>query len=258
MADVKRAEEGGAAPDDHTLGGPEGNERLTGSAGGLLAVLFAVEGLTVLSLQSLLPVHLFVGVLLIPPVLLKIASTGYRFTRYYTGAVAYVKKGPPPVFLRALGPVIVISSVAVLATGVALLATGPGDGPFRGIHKLSFIVLCAAMGVHVLAHARNVPALLAADWRRRTRLSGTAARRGLLATTLAVGLVLGGAAIASDGAWVHRQHHHLRDETRPLDGRLHHSGLHASGIHRRVGAGPTERATRSRRARGSAGAGAMQ
>jgi hypothetical protein len=204
----KAGDEGRAGTADGRLGGPDGNERLTGSTGGLLVVLLAVEGLTVLSLQSLLPLHVFVGVLLIPPVVLKIASTGYRFTRYYTGAAAYVSKGPPVLVLRALGPVIVVSSAVLLATGVALLVIGPGDGPVRGIHKLSFIVLFAAMGVHVLAHARKVPALLAADWRRRTRLAGATGRRGLLVATLVVGLAFGCVAIAYDGAWVHRQHHH--------------------------------------------------
>lgn len=209
MARVNKAgHEGRAGTAGGRLGGPDGNERLTGSTGGLLVVLLVVEGLTVLSLQSLLPLHVFVGVLLIPPVALKIASTGYRFYRYYAGAAAYVRKGPPALLLRALGPVIVVSSAVLLATGVALLVMGPGGGAVRGIHKLSFVVLFAAMGVHVLAHARKVPALLAADWRGRTRLAGASGRRGLLVATLAVGLAFGGVAIAADGAWVHRQHHH--------------------------------------------------
>lgn len=194
------------------LGGPDGNERLTGSTGALLLVLLAVEGLTVLSLRSLLSVHVFVGVLLIPPAVLKIVTTAYRFARYYTGAVAYVKKGPPALLLRALGPVIVVSSAALLTSGVALLVIGPGDGPLRGIHKLSFIALFAGMGVHVLAHVRKVPALLAADWRRRTRLAGSTGRRWLLVATLAVGVAFGGVAIAYDGSWVHRGHHHRLGE----------------------------------------------
>jgi hypothetical protein len=197
---------------DGRLGGSDGNERLTASTGALLLILLAVEGLTVISLHSLLPLHVFVGALLIPPVVLKVASTGYRFARFYTGAAAYVEKGPPVLILRALGPVIVVSSVAVLASGVALLAMGPGDGPVRGIHKLSFIVLFAAMGIHVLAHARKLPALLAGDWRRRTRLAGATGRRVLLLATLAVGLAFAGVAIAYDGAWVHRQHDHRLGE----------------------------------------------
>lgn len=194
-------------PSDGRHGGTDGNERLTGSAGAILIALLAIEGLTVLSLRSLLSLHVFVGVLLIPPVALKIGATGYRFLRYYAGDRAYVAKGPPALLLRALGPVIVVASVVLLATGVALLAIGPGDSPVRGIHKLSFIVLFAAMAVHVLAHIRKVPGLTSADWRARTRLPGAPARRGLLVVTLVAGLAFGAVAIAYDGSWVHRAHH---------------------------------------------------
>jgi hypothetical protein len=181
---------------------------MTGSTGALLVVLLAVEGLTVLSLGSVLPLHIFIGVLLIPPVLLKLASTGFRFVRYYARDARYLRRGPPPVLLRALGPVIVLASSVLLATGVALLVMGPGGGQVRGLHQLSFIVLFAAMAVHVLAHGRKVPALAAADWRRRTRLAGASARRGLLLVTLVVGLAFGAVAITYDGAWVHRDYQH--------------------------------------------------
>jgi hypothetical protein len=201
-----------ADADEGRHGGPTGNERLTASTGALLLVLLAVEGLTVLSLRSLLSLHIFIGVLLIPPVLLKIASTGFRFVRYYMGDGPYVRKGPPALLLRALGPVIVLSSVVLFATGVALLVTGPGGGAIRGIHKLSFIVLFAALGVHVLAYVRKLPALVTADWRRRTRLAGASARRGLLLVTLVAGLAFGGAAVAFDGPWVHRDRHHQLDD----------------------------------------------
>jgi hypothetical protein len=199
-----------AAPtsSDGRLGGTDGNERLTGSTGAALLLLLGIEGLTVISLGSLLSEHIFIGVLLIPPILLKIASTGYRFTRYYRGDREYVSKGPPPLLLRTLGPVIVISAIVLFVTGVALLVMGPGGGGLRGIHKLSFIVLFAALAVHVLLHLRKLPFLTAADWRRRTWLPGSGVRRGLLVLTLAAGLGLGAVAIANDGSWVHRHHDH--------------------------------------------------
>jgi hypothetical protein len=193
------------------LGGTDGNERLTGSNASVLLILLAVEGLTVISLNSFLALHIFLGVVLIPPVLLKVASTGYRFVRYYRADAPYVRKGPPPPLLRALGPVIVLSSVVLFGTGVALLVMGPGGGGIRGIHKLSFIVLFAAMAVHVLAHLRKVPALAIADWRSRTRLPGGTIRRALLVVTLAAGLGFGAVAIVYDGAWVHRHHHRSDD-----------------------------------------------
>ena len=77
--------------------------------------------------------HVFIGMLIIPPVLLKIGSTGWRFVRYYRGSPAYRHKGPPPVALRLLGPVVVILTVVLLASGVGLLV-----GPDSLRHTLLF------------------------------------------------------------------------------------------------------------------------
>ena len=65
------------------LGGSAGNEQLTLAVAALLIVLLAVEGATILQIRSLLTVHAFVGMLLIPVVGLKVASTGWRILRYY-------------------------------------------------------------------------------------------------------------------------------------------------------------------------------
>jgi hypothetical protein len=74
--------------------GPEGNERLTSSTGLVLLVLLGVETLTTVVLSTYLNVHLFLGLLLVPPVTLKLASTGWRFARYYTRNEQYVLAGP--------------------------------------------------------------------------------------------------------------------------------------------------------------------
>ena len=77
------------------LGGTEGNEILTSATAAVLTVLLLAEGITILRMGGLVSVHMFIGLVLIPPVLLKLGSTGYRFVRYYTGARAYREKGPP-------------------------------------------------------------------------------------------------------------------------------------------------------------------
>jgi hypothetical protein len=191
-----------AAADDGA--GVAGNRRLTSSTAVLLLVLLAIEGVTLLSLGSMLSLHIFVGVVLVPPVLLKLASIGYRLVRYYRGSAPYVRSGPPALVLRLLGPLVVLSTGSLLATGVALLAIGPGGGMVKGLHQLSFIVFSGAMGLHVLAHARSVPAQAAADWRRGARLSGAGSRRFVLIASLSAGVAIGAVAIAYDGAWVHR------------------------------------------------------
>jgi hypothetical protein len=110
-----------------TGGGTSGNERLTAATGVLLLVLLAVIGVTIIRLGALLWVHLFVGMLLLPPVLLKMGSTGYRFARYYTANPAYREKGPPATPMRLLAPFVVISTVVVMGSGVALLFAGPSS-----------------------------------------------------------------------------------------------------------------------------------
>src|SRR5947209_19688083 len=101
-------------------GGVAGNARLTGAVAVALLVLLAAEGVTIPFIGQLLGPHMFIGLLLIPPVALKLASTGYRFARYYTGNETYVRKGPPPVLLRMLAPGVVLTTLAVFGTGVAL------------------------------------------------------------------------------------------------------------------------------------------
>ena len=95
-----------------------------------LLVLLAAEGVTIPFIGGLLGPHMFIGLLLIPPVALKMASTGYRFARYYTHDEPYVRKGPPPAFLRLLAPGVVLTTLAVFGTGVALLFTGPPSRPW--------------------------------------------------------------------------------------------------------------------------------
>ena len=103
-------------------GGVDGNERLTAASGAVLLALLAAEGVTILFIRPLFPEHVFVGLLLIPPVALKLASTGWRFLRYYRGHRAYRLRGAPLLPLRLLAPLVVASTVAVFATGVALLS----------------------------------------------------------------------------------------------------------------------------------------
>jgi hypothetical protein len=185
-------------------GGADGNERLTAGAAVVLFVLLAVEGVTIVFLRPLFSVHVFVGMLLIPPVALKLGSTGWRFFRYYTGRQEYVRKGPPLLPLRLLAPVVVLSTLAVFATGVALLVVGPGGGIVLGLHKASFVVWLVATGIHVLAYLVRVPKLAAADWRpHRPQLGGTSARRGLLAGSIVAGAILAIATIQYAQPWLH-------------------------------------------------------
>ena len=69
---------------------PVGNERLTAGVAIVLLVLTVVElGTILFGVHRFMSLHVFVGFVLIPPVLLKLGSTGWRFARYYTGTRAH-------------------------------------------------------------------------------------------------------------------------------------------------------------------------
>ena len=78
----------------------------------------------VLHVRGVLSAHVFIGMLLVPPVLVKLASTGYRIVGYYGGDPRFVARGAPPMLLRMLGPVVALTTVALIATGVLDLVLG--------------------------------------------------------------------------------------------------------------------------------------
>jgi len=182
----------------------EANARLTGSIAALLLLLLAAEGVTILRVRELISPHVFIGMLLIPPVIVKIASTTYRFARYYVGTPAYRRKGPPPPLLRLLGPFVVVLTVVVLASGVALLLVSAAQRhSILLLHKASFVLWFGAMTIHVLAHLLDTAKLAPRDWVHRTRrdVTGAAFRQWILVSSLAVGAVLGVLALGRVGPW---------------------------------------------------------
>jgi hypothetical protein len=189
----------GARPRSGRLGGTDGNELLTMAAAVVLTALLAAEGVTLLRMDVLRREHMFIGLLLIPPVLLKLGSTGYRFVRYYTGSPRYREKGPPVLGLRLLAPMLVTTTVLIFASGVALLIVGHRSGLLDELHKVAFIVWSACFGVHFLYYAPRVAQTLIA--RHRPPVSGAAARGLLLAAAIGGGLVLALALISAIRAW---------------------------------------------------------
>jgi hypothetical protein len=175
--------------------GVTANERLTTLTGGLLLVLLALMGITVLSVRRLLPEHFLLGFLLIPPVALKLASTGYRFWRYYTGDSQYRRAGPPELFMRLIAPIVVISTVAVFATGIELWLFGLRFGSiWAEAHKLSFMVWLPATAVHVLGHVSRTGQFAVEElsaFRSRTAIT----RRSLVIGSLIAGVVLAAASL---------------------------------------------------------------
>lgn len=187
------------------LGGSVGNSRLTTLTALALLVLLAVEGLTLVSLQTFLSWHIFVGMLLVPVVGLKLASTGYRIVRYYTRHAEYVAAGAPALPLRLLGPVVVLSTLGLFATGVALAVLGPGAAFVLGLHKASFAVWVGAMALHVLAHVLSVPARVSAEL-RDDGVGGSRVRVGLVASAVVGGAIFATATLPLVAPWIRSIH----------------------------------------------------
>lgn len=179
--------------------GVAGNGRLTAALGALLLVLLAAEGTTIPFIGQLRKEHILIGMLLLGPVAAKLASTGYRFARYYLGSPAYVSKGPPQIALRLLAPGVVFTTVALFGTGVALLIVGR-NGELNFLHKVSFIAWFALMTIHVLGHILDLPGPAFADW-RGPRLSGAGLRLAAIAAALAVGAGLAVLTFSAAGSW---------------------------------------------------------
>jgi len=106
------------------LGGADGNEILTSAAAVVLVVLLIAEGITIVHMHGLLSAHMFIGLVLIPPVLVKLGSTGYRMVSYYARSRSSREKRPPLPPLRMMAHLLVASTIALLATGVLLIAVG--------------------------------------------------------------------------------------------------------------------------------------
>lgn len=187
-------------------GGPDGNEQLTAATGVVLVILLAVLGITIVRVGQLLWLHLFLGLALIGPVALKMASTGYRFVLYYAHDSTYRRRGAPSTWLRLIAPVVVITTVGVFATGILLLIYGPGQRqPLVLIHKVTFIVWAVFTGLHVLGHLPAMPAALRTGTADRDHLGGFDSGRGwraiALAGALVAGLVLAIAVVPDFAAW---------------------------------------------------------
>jgi hypothetical protein len=167
--------------------GVEGNARLTGYAAVLLLVPLGAEIIT--GIRPGLEAHALIGFLLVPPVLLKLGSVGYRFVRYYGGDPRYATAGPPAVGMRVLGPIVVLLTIALFGTGIELWLFGFRYGEqWRTWHQGAFLLWSFAMLIHVFAYLRRAPELALAD--SRDRADGVLARRSLVVGALLFGVAL--------------------------------------------------------------------
>ncbi len=176
-------------------GGVDGNERLTSLVAAVLLVLLFLVGLSVPVANAQTRLHVFLGVVVIPPVLLKLASTTWRMLRYYAGNFSYRRKGPPLPLLRLLGPVLVALTLVLLFSGVALVIGAPRalHPTLMQIHQASFLLWFAVTTVHVLAHLRETLTVAPRDFLRgaRRHVRGSSLRAWSTLASVVVGVACG-------------------------------------------------------------------
>lgn len=208
------------APDASGGEGVEGNSRLTSATGVLLLVLLMVEGVTILSVRQMITLHIYIGLVLLGPVVLKTGSTMYRFLRFYAGAPPYTRKGPPHPVLRILGPFVILSSLALLGTGVALIFTGDQRSNWvLTAHQTCFWIWVVVMTVHVIGHLWEA---LVASRTELGSLRGPSARRnrwrlGMIALALVLGVGTATVLVPHATSWTTEQagHHNRQPDQHP-------------------------------------------
>jgi hypothetical protein len=174
-------------------------------------VLLAAEGASIPFIGPYPSWHILLGVALIPPVALKLASVSWRFARYYLRHPDYLRAGPPhPIMRFVVAPLTVLSTIVLFGSGVLLIALHKHQGPVVGLHKASFVVWFVAMSAHVLWHLPQVARLVRG--RLDVRFPGARARQLLLVGALAAGLGVAVAAVPAANHWGSQHAFFARDD----------------------------------------------
>lgn len=212
-------------PVSPATGGPAGNARITAWTGLFLLVLIVVELVTLVDVRTFISWHIVVGTLLVPLGLLKTATTTWRFGRYYTGHRPYRIAGPPATLLRVLGPLVVITTLGLLGSGLALIALGTTSSQqvlFTALgqridtltlHQGLFIAFGIVTGLHAVA--RIVPALAQVSGRMqrvasaRTVVPGRGARITALLATTAAAVITATLVLGASSDWRHESGRHF-------------------------------------------------
>ncbi len=166
------------------------NERLTVWAGAIIFLIVIVELVVTANLNQFLSLHIFVGVLLTGPIVVKMSSVGYRFFGYYTKNPDFVEKGPPIFWLRLSAPFLVILTVLVFISGFGLVVVGPAHaGLFKVIHAGSVILWLPLLAIHIWGNFNKVKQSVTGDWRHTVKAQVQDRFRRFRLNTL--GLLLG-------------------------------------------------------------------
>jgi hypothetical protein len=185
----------------------------------VLAPVLVEIATILLGVHTFMSLHVFVGLALIPAVLLKLVTTAWRFVRYYTRSRAYREHGPPQTAMRLLAPIFVVATVVLFGSGVAMgLLHGHELQIARRLHGPASVIWLLLLGVHVLVYLGRALRSTAADVRLaiQHRVRGRTSRGIAVAAVVVLGLVLGGVTVPAQHLWIDlRRDHRDRNAASP-------------------------------------------
>ncbi len=174
--------------------------RFSALFGVTLLVIFVFELLTVPFIAGAVGIHIIIGLVAVPLVLVKLATAAYRFTRFYAGDTEFVSAGPPWLPLRILAPLLVASTVLVIGSGIELVVAGPlsfSDTFLGAAHTLVSLIWFFLLALHALAYylrsyhsARKDFQSVLRRVRSRKKREGAFLRVSTLVVTLVLGVLL--------------------------------------------------------------------
>jgi hypothetical protein len=191
-----------------------GNARLTAISASFVLPLFLFEVATVvLGVRSVITLHVAVGLVLIGPLVVKLASVTYRMVGYYRGLGDYRRRGKPSDALRLLGSALALLIVLLLVSGLVLIA-GPNGlrSTARSIHVVTAYLTVTLLIVHVVIHFLPAMRQASADARRHAPDVSGAHTRWL---AVSASFVLGGllAVLLGGRGATYLHHHHPASKT---------------------------------------------
>ena len=188
----------------------EENARFSSILGFVLMILLIIEIATVLlGVRTTLDLHVIAGTMVTALVIPKLMTTGYRLVQYYRGQPAFAGKGPPPIILRVISPVMATAVIGLLASG-ALIILGPSPlhSAALHVHNFTFYSFLALIVVHTAAHLKEAISHSAADTRRVATLAGRRLRMGTVIGGLVAGAIIGSIVASHVGSYLTTWPHH--------------------------------------------------
>jgi hypothetical protein len=132
-----------------------GNLILTSHAGLIILLGLVLLYFTGLEFAPLRTMHFALGFALVPILLVKLGSTGWRAVNYYFDRGSYRAAGPPWLLPRLIALPLATCAVVATISGVVLWATGTDRGTWAAIHTDSVIALGVVALVHLAVYMRK-------------------------------------------------------------------------------------------------------